>query len=477
MKKSIIFLVALGFISLDLSAHTNKTHMRPMDSSAYMPNRFNFNNFFKQSKAPRILDAKLDIDAFHFFSSRSNQIGKYFGVNEKNEFLIQGKGSAETDNLDIASQFLMQQLDLNDTHHANIKLLPEVQHAGVNFGIIFGLNRMSEKLALKINVPYQRVHKNMRMGFSSSDNAVMKNIKNYLMGDYSLTNSQEALRYAKITDQQEKRGIPFVDVSLAYNLSNDSDLRNTIKASLIIPTNSDGTAEYLFEPVLGNAGHLGINLGLEGSKKIFDGKKGSLDLLWDCNYQYLFDATEKRTLGIKGANWGQYYLLGKNGVIGALIPAANILTQDVKVLPGAQINSNIEALFGYHSSRISVGGTFVARRDEKVRLKTPFPAQTYAVADTNFEPNPNPPVAFSLALADVADSYSTYGLNENNIDLTVAETPGSFLYKFYAQYAYDYAKINSEKMFTIALGGSVNLTDENSAINGYGLWLNSSFYF
>ena len=105
MKKSIIFLLALGLISADVSAHTNKTHMRPMDSSAYMPNRFNFNNFFKQSKAPRILDAKLDIDAFHFFSSRSNQIGKYFGVNEKNEFLLQGKGSAETDALPCKSIF------------------------------------------------------------------------------------------------------------------------------------------------------------------------------------------------------------------------------------------------------------------------------------------------------------------------------------------------------------------------------------
>ncbi len=472
MKKSIILLLTLSLFVGGVFAHTNKTYMRPQDSSSYIPDRFRVNDFFKANNKFDALLAKVDVTAYHFHSRSVDKMGRYFGVNEESEVNLMGNRA--NDNMDVYDNYLIHIWD--DTHSSKVTLDPKMQIAGLNASIILDLSRINKNLSFKINVPYQRIHNDIRADFSAG--CAGRTIKEYLTGEYFLNvtggaNNQEALRYAKFTDQQEKIGIPFIDFCLAYNTHNEDDMVNTVKFVFISTVEKKGTAEYLFEPVLGNNNHFGINIGVEGSKRIFDGKRASLNVVWDLNYKYLFENTQVRTLGIKGASWGQYYLLGKNAVTGSLIPAANILTRNVNVKPGSQLDLNLELLFGYHASKISVGGNVVARQEEEIGFKNHFPKQTYGLAETTFVTTDQ----FDIVPDDVDEGYSTLGLNEKNIDLTVAQAPGMFAYKIYAQYAYDYIKRNSERMFTFAMGTSLNLTDENSHFGGYGFWLKMAAYF
>lgn len=470
MKKNLLLLLMFSLVVANASAYTNKTYMRPQDSSTYLPDRFRVNDYYKADFKMPSLIGKIDFTAYHFHSRSVDKMGRYFGVDEKSQFNL--AGALGSDSTDIDNKYLIH--GIGDTHSATVNLDPKTQYAGFNTSVMLDLSRINKHLALKINIPYERVHNDLRASFSVGADG--EQLKDYLMGNYSsavAATQQEALRYAKFTDQQERIGIPFLDFCLAYNTHNEDGLINTVKLGFISTVEKKANAEYLFEPILGNNNHFGLDIGIEGSKRIFEKNRSFVDVVWDLNYKYLFENTQFRTLGIKGANWGQYYLLGKNATTGALIPAANVLTRDVKVAPGSQLDLNLELLFGYHASRISVGGNIIARQEEEVSPKDSLPVQTYGVAEKIF----NTAAQFDLVDADVDQAYSTYGLNSNNIDYTVAQAPGMYAFKVYAQYAYDYTKRNMERMCTFAVGTSFNITDENSHFGGYGFWLKMAAYF
>ncbi|KKP22955.1 MAG: hypothetical protein SZ59_C0004G0030 [candidate division TM6 bacterium GW2011_GWF2_28_16] len=475
MKKNILLLLVLSLFAANISAYTNKTYMRPQDSSTYLPDRFRVNDYYKADFKMPSLIGKLDITAYHFHSISKDKMGRYFGVNEKSEFNF--IGDQTNDDMDIDYRYLISNYSAHTNYSAKMSLDPKTQYAGFNASVILDLSRINKHLAFKINVPYQRVHTDLRSNFSSSNASL---IKDYLAGDYSLnvaagTRNQEALRYAKITDQQEKLGIPFMDFCLAYNTHNEDGLINTVKLGFISTVEKKATAEYLFEPILGNNNHFGIDVGIEGSKRLFDGNghRSFVDFVWDLNYKYLFSNTQFRTLGIKGANWGQYYLLGKEGVSGAFIPAANVLTQNVKVEPGSHLDLNLELLFGYHASRVSVGGNIIARQEEELDFKNNLATQTYGVVT----PGTSSAVNFDLSTNVGLGNYTTYALSNDNIDLKAAQAPGIFAYKVYLQYAYDYVKRNTERMFTVATGVSLNITDQNAHFDGIGCWFKMAAYF
>jgi outer membrane protein assembly factor BamA len=149
------------------------------------------------------------------------------------------------------------------------------------------------------------------------------------------------------------------------------------------------------------------------------------------------------------------------------------LTQNVKVEPGSHLDLNLELLFGYHASRVSVGGNIIARQEEELDFKNNLATQTYGVVT----PGTSSAVNFDLSTNVGLGNYTTYALSNDNIDLKAAQAPGIFAYKVYLQYAYDYVKRNTERMFTVATGVSLNITDQNAHFDGIGCWFKMAAYF
>ncbi len=482
-----------------LSSYTNKTFLRPLDSSAYLPPENSFIDLLlvqkrpksrplvlleERKKAKKTVHSCINLSYFHFQSNNSERMGRYFGVNEKNEFVLKGKNDhGSDDDLDVFANFLIHEDNfIQEDVITKIILNPKINYTGINLSFLHNFSKITKKLYFKFKIPVVKTETNLRLNHSTSNYPADLDpeiIIEYLKGIYQNnevvdTILQEPLNYAKIDGKKTKTRISDFDLTLGYQAYNKKTKATLLFLGLTIPNSNKANGEYLFEPIAGNGGYYAINLGCDAYWNLYSKKKDCVDLLFNLKYAYLFKNTQKRTLSIKGANWGQYYLLGKKGNQNKpLIPAANILTRNVKVSPGNQLEGDIKLSWNHSDFNFNLGYHILFREKEKVKIKDPFPAATYAVAYKTFATNN----IFGGDINNIQFDFNDYWLSQKNIDVDSAQSPSLNSHKIYGGITYNYTKKPFRHLATFNFGGSYNFTTQNSNFDGWGVWFKTMFYF
>jgi hypothetical protein len=216
----------------------------------------------------------------------------------------------------------------------------------------------------------------------------------YFDGTYNLpvgnARAQAALEYAKISQHKfSKTSVADLDLVLGCKFIDRDKYYAIINFALTIPTNNEAGAGYMFDVNVGNGSYWALGGGLEGMMRLF-GKTNdhNLNLVAVANYRYLFEGRAERTMGLLNpdgtrANWGQYYLIGEIGTAVSaqqLQPAANVLTQRVKLAPGSQLDSMIYLNYKYSGFTAELGYNFFWRDDEQISLKNEWQNNVYGVA-------------------------------------------------------------------------------------------------
>jgi hypothetical protein len=443
MKKNIVLLsAALMSLSLNLVAEvvTNKTFLRSPVIAGHRPlaeyghQRGNLDGDDAQ------WGTSVCARAFFQQSTNSRALGKYFGMAEKNQIVI-----SDVYPHDFLSSRLVHSPNLEANNPGTLDLAgtlslrPQRSVWGVNIAIDQSLDRLVKGLYVSVNMPLAQVTHDLRASVSDEtiNAATGKGVLDYFQGNLSQPvgiNQQAALTRAKFAGKQTKTAVAGLDFNLGYHLVSTDECGVRVRGLVHVPTGNKSTAEYLFEPIVGNNRHVELGLGVEMAAQVYKQDSFNLQLVSSAEMRYVVAATEKRMMGLIGDdsqlfNWSQYYLVGQSGQPGVM-PAANVLPIDLRVSPGLKYLADLGLNAAWDMVKLGVGYSFAAHQAEKATLKGSWQDDLYALAAASYDASQD----FSRrdnsgGPADTFPMSDSHFLTVENFDTHAAETPAQLSHK------------------------------------------------
>lgn len=494
MKKSLLIVALLGILHPTLQAieYTNKTYMAIPTPHYYLPMRYtSWHRILKQgSNKKDAWDSKVQAVPFFYASDNSIGLGKYFGTNYKNNVVV-GHTSPIAD---IKTEFIIHNYNGTSEIEGCLGLHPKHTEYGVYLSFHQELENVNKGFFVEVNLPIESVENDLRVTIGDENKedieGVLSGICEYFFGKFNQTsdkNRQDYLRCAKLGCAHEQTGIADIEVIVGQDLVEKPEHTITGAIKVILPTGNKPCGEYLFPSVVGNGGHWELGAQINGSSNITKGAEYSLEALFSINYNFAFSSNEHRTLGYRVGfdseiddietsavyAWNYYLLGGEEGKMG-VFPLANVLTQDVSVLPGGRLQGH--ASFAYHrnDTTIDFGYSFYAQEGEKISLKSccwcndryAIPAKTYPT-DLPFDVN---------SLYSAPPGWSNNGpIQRNMLSTNTPATPGFLKHAVHA--AINYTSSGWDNPFAMGCGFSVEWAHDNANVVGYALWAKAGVTF
>ena len=259
-------------------------------------------------------------------------------------------------------------------------------------------------------------------------------------------NSQAKLDRARIRGDQNNTELGDLDILVGWDFYREADAHVGVNVGLTFPTSSEGGATHVFDSQAGNGDHWGLGAGATATFTPWSDSDQELEVVFALNYRYLFESSERRTLGIKGHNWGQYMNIGTIGCVG-IQPAANALTSNVDVTPGSEVDALIGLAYTWDDWTLDIGYNIYARESEDIDLKRcswvdcayGFAGKNYC-SDDSVEPEFTradiAKAGHAICRAQCSDGTAGPFINRCDLDKSAAETPSFATHKLYAGIGY-----------------------------------------
>ncbi|MFZ5953995.1 MAG: hypothetical protein ACOYT8_02715 [Candidatus Dependentiae bacterium] len=194
--------------------------------------------------------------------------------------------------------------------------------------------------------------------------------------------NQPAWRYAKIRPTGHSRlGLAELTIRFGRAYLACDDFEVIYYTGVSLPTANGQNADYIFNPFLGNNGHLGFITGVNFQIVLNrDNSAYSSCLFINFESIFLIRGNEYRTIDLKGKPWSRYLLLNKkNGPPDQFIPGANILTQNVTVRPFNRVDFSTGWRFINNYGEFEIGYGIWGKPDERIELTDCF-QEIYGIA-------------------------------------------------------------------------------------------------
>ncbi len=457
------------------TTYSNKTFLMPRPLVSNMAMQYTTWHEIIRNTPKNQWGTSWQVAGFYQESNNETDLGKYFGVNKKNNLVI-SENTAD----DIKYKFLFH--DRNRAHRhttAHIKLEPEQQVYGVRLDTMTDLSFILKGLYLKASSLILEVKNDMKLQIWDATHLFANdNLKKYFAGQYNQNTADDKQTYltnAKIAGKQTTSGFSDTDIILGYKVLDKERYQIKFNLGLTVPTGNKVKAEYLFEPVRGNGRHFAFGGGLDSEIDLYRTHDWNIKLINVFNYRYMIKDTQTRTLGLNKTiydsfdntwitNFSQYYLLGKLGAPAnsGLIPAANVLTTALDVTPGSQLEGLLNFGINYKNFTLDLGYNAFFKQAESIKLKDdPFETNDYGVIDYAF----NTTLANAIIEADFANKTK---LSIHDLDLAGAETPSQLTHKIYSGFGYFFDKKDYSAL--LGLGGSYEFATSNNELETWAFW-------
>lgn len=380
-----------------------------------------------------------------------------------------------------------------------LQFRPTQEISSVRLDAYKNFDEVARGLFFSASLPLSHVKNSMgltRIGTFSPINiapthpAYGKTLFDFFAGDvynFDTTNNKEMLQYplnyAKIDGSRHRTGFSDLATTLGYKIINKKDHWVGLGLNMVVPTGNRPTGEYVFEPLLGNAGHWAFGGSLDATFKLWHKHDGnSVSCSTVVRALYLLPATEKRTLGMRKDDgtsipFGVYYAVGRL-FAHPVTPFANVSTQDLKVEPKLQVEGLCNLNFNFKTIDLNVGYNIFAKQRETIALKHAWNNDTYAIAFEDYTTFSSPLFGQTNFGDKTQVDSNIMGkkqpINEQNLDFRAATAPSLVSHKFYGTLSYT-SKDKTPLLFGI--GGSYEFGSANTGIDNYALWLQSSLAF
>jgi len=496
-------------VKADSASNTNRTFLMPRAQGVNAPLAWTTFGELVDRDAKDKFGATFEATGFWQQSTNGSEQGKYFLADNKSTIDLSRAGSAvaaAAANSGVAAAVLATStLDLDyiihnaqydggaaapavaaDAQNTNtLSLDPRQEVWGVQLDYHQDLRKLVKGLYLHANLPVVNVENNPRLTAKGASAAVATNMRDYFAGIYKVdaaagaNNAQEALKYGKIAGKRSESGVADIDVVLGYHFLNKPKYHAGLGVAVTIPTGNKADGAWLFQPIVGNGQHFGLGGDFCAGAHVWSSGEQNLKLKLALKYRYLFENSQKRTLGLKGtgvanSKLAQYQLLGKNGVARAtaqLIPAANVTTMNVDVTPGSQLDGVFGLTYNHGGFSFDAGYNMYFREAESVTRKGALEATTYGVAARDLAVGPGvvaAVAAHNFGNARDFDGNAVAWLSNDNLDTDAASTPSQFTNSIYGGAGYVFRKWDTP--VALGLGAKYEWANKNSALEQWGVW-------
>jgi hypothetical protein len=487
MMRKINLLLLAAFITGSLSAgtHTQKTYIQTRPFLSNLP--MEYSTWHTQVNKDKIGSWGGSFQATGFFQSSQNEsnLGTYFGYNPIQDpngtrDYIPVEVANDADDIPAINIFHNRVPDDNALS-GKIQLNPAQRAIGLRLDYYQAFKDFFFKVSTPITHVESGLHpKAIGPMIAATEGAGSgQTIINYFEGNVEETtagsdNLQNKLQYAKIGKNQSRTGLGDIELAAGYSIFKKKGHHFKAGIDLTIPTGNKAKGEWLMEPITGNGGYWGLGVFADSKFLLWKHEKGKIEFLTAANLQYLFSNNEKRTLGLKdygGRNYfalAQYYLAGQQGT-NALFPAANVLTQDVKVEPQLNFELMASTVLISDNFTFEFGYNLFYKEKETIKLRHDWTNNTYALAVTDYDSS-------GAAFNPETNSFDGAGpINWNNIDLEPAQTPSALTNKVYCAMGYSFNEWKRPWMLGMGLGYEFHAG--NTALEGFEIWMKTALSF
>lgn len=470
--------IIVSLITISLNAYNNKNYLQTRPTSAALS--IGFEDFFDYEHQHKYRDFTACLVVTPFFSESTNgqQLGEYFGIGNGSATFSIGNpedgGVSKNAYQEIDGRLILHDTNAVVTHEqtaqSNISFSPEQRLCGA---YIFGAWRPTSQykdFIFSVLVPCEWQERSVKGVF---ENLVLSNgrsVEAFFHGNVSdaatVQSGQKALTKVKIIRNQTKSGISDLQVQIGWTGFKSSSMRTSLIATAIIPTGPKDSNSVLFGPKIGNGQHFGLGGGISSHIDLYKGQYGRLKLSTQSRLLYLFQGNEIRTPGIQGKAFGHYFLLGEKGQQNMpLTPAANLISQKIRVTPGFQIHTGLFLGYNYCDFFMGVGYESFWKDSERLKLRS-FNLENYGFAKQNYN------LTQPFTIHNTLDGRF---LNRLDLDLNKCKTPELFTSRISARIGYTW--IPNSTAISTELGGSYEIASSHTDLEGYLIWAKSGFAF
>lgn len=456
-------LISVLMVSQPLTCVTNNKSFLSYAPEAALP-KISLNHLKKAQH-----NHNLNIRYAYTHSYDDKKLRSYFFPYSKQQLLFGDRTSPENpnqDSVDLDYRFFISIDDAED-RSVTLSMKPEQQVHYVEANYYNNFKICDTPLYFMIHLPFIDVSNQLKPSFTSQNFPSDENanaLADFFAGNFENTNTvhlQAKLQALTFTrNKKTSSGIADMSLLVGWHAIQEETLQAHVAAGVILPTSNKPKGHVLFEPLRGNNGHWGVTLRGECTKQLWHKDTIALEINAINDLLYLIPNKQTRTLGIKSLSWGHYALLGKNGAINEpLIPAANILTDQVTINPGIQATSMITTTLINPYINVGIGYSLFIKSEDGVGLNNQFPEDTYGIAAFGFDT--------STEFTDAA-TRDGHWLRAQDLDVSTAQTPSQVIHGIHCAFT----KMIEQKdiSWKVNAGAQTSFTPQNTSPVGYTLW-------
>ena len=317
----------------------------------------------------------------------------------------------------------------------------------------------------------------------------LANVPKGFVADMKAAFKQESLIYGKIDGPRTKAGIADIFVTFGFDYVKEPTHQLTSFFGGVIPTGNKPNAEYLFEPVVGNGGHLGIFSGATAGFRIWC--KGDKSIYWKLDtvgIAQFENSGQRRSFDLKGKPWSRYMWVYLDSKTSGTNFGIHTFTEPVKVKPGTMRDLNLAFIFSGLHWKCEGGYHFFAREAESVSLASgcwnkgaaiAAITEPYSGVDSqviNKGKSRNNATINRYARVDndmnAAGTEVYKELTEADFDFDSAAHPAIVSHTSYFEITYS----NCMKKY-LKLGGAYEFASDNAALKRWYAWLRCGIEF
>jgi hypothetical protein len=366
----------------------------------------------------------------------------------------------------------------NGQQRSTLSMKPKQKRGGIAFSFRYPFK---EKYWLSVDAPFVHVQNNLDLTetYTYTPHATLATTNGFDAKLTTVTTMFEAFRqsgmtYGRIDGVRKKTGLADLTVRVGCNRVNRKDFFVSQYLGVIFPTGNKPKAIYMWEPMVGNNSHFGVEWGNTTHYCLKESAKGKIWVTNVISGKYLFENTQKRSLDLYNGQWTRYLAMFANGAKRASDESTfgiNLMTQDVKVNPGfaATIGTQFSAMGEKWTGNL--GFMTHVRQAERIELAnawTEGPQIANIGAANSVVPSRKMGRGFNTnAMIAGAGTVTDSFIKEADIDLTSAAHPNVLSTTIHGSLGYYHKTAHPQNY---ELGGSYEVSRQNSAINRWNLW-------
>lgn len=447
---------------------------------------------------------KIDVIFLGSVSGKECDIAKYFLPNKKTELVAAelGAQSAKDGTADIIANYFnvltstplttssedtINNLFSSYTFESRLKFKPKQKMFGAAFRYRRHLSEFTNKgYWVEFTIPFVYVKNDLGMTeeiiHSGGPNGNNPSVPTGFVGTMTAAFKQDTWRYGQINGAQKKKGIADIYARLGYDYVKEPTHHLATFFGIVIPTGDKPNGEFLFEPVVGNGGHLGIFFGASAGFRIWCKSNKSIYWRLDTNGSVLAENTQNRSFDLKNKPWSRYMWVYLNSTTTGTKAGINKFSEMVKVDPGASRDLNTAFVFDVDCLKVEFGYHFFAKEPEKVKLGVcwnngiAIAAITQPTSGSNSEYIVSGKSRNNASInqyARVPNDMDANGneiykdLTDDDFDLESAAHPGTISNALYADFNYNFG---SRKNKYVKAGGAYEFSSNNTSLTRWYAW-------